>query len=68
MKIQVVSKYLALAAEGLVSKLDCPMDQGLLMPNQTIDDKIYLYCLSCDYRKDLGLDLYGKMEQAIRTN
>lgn len=68
MKIQVVSKYLALAEEGLVSKLDCPMDQGLLMPNQTIDDKIYLYCLSCEYKKDLGLDLYGKMEQAVRSN
>ena len=68
MKIQVVSKYLALAAEGLVSKLDCPMDQGLLMPNQTIDDKIYLYCLSCEYKKDLGLELYGKMEQAVRSN
>jgi hypothetical protein len=59
---------LALAEEGLVSKLDCPMDQGLLMPNQTIDDKIYLYCLSCEYKKDLGLELYGKMEQAVRTN
>ena len=68
MKIQVVSKYLSLAEEGLVSKLDCPMDQGLLMPNQTIDDKIYLYCLSCEYKKDLGLDLYGKMEQAVRSN
>jgi len=68
LKIQVVSKYLALAAEGLVSKLDCPMDQGLLMPNQTIDDKIYLYCLSCEYKKDLGLELYGKMEQAVRSN
>jgi hypothetical protein len=68
LKIQVVSKYLALAEEGLVSKLDCPMDQGLLMPNQTIDDKIYLYCLSCEYKKDVGLDLYGKMEQAIRAN
>ncbi len=68
MKIQIVSKYLALAEEGLVSKLDCPMDQGLLMPNQTIDDKIYLYCLSCEYKKDLGLDLYGKMEQAVRAN
>ncbi len=68
MKIQIVSKYLALAEEGLVSKLDCPMDQGLLMPNQTIDDKIYLYCLSCEYKKDLGLELYGKMEQAVRTN
>ena len=68
MKIQVVSKYLALAEEGLVSKLDSPMDQGLLMPNQTIDDKIYLYCLSCEYKKDVGLDLYGKMEQAVGRN
>ena len=68
MKIQTVSKYLALAEEGLVSKVDCPLDQGLLMPNQTIDDKIYLYCLSCDYKKEIGLDLYGRMEEAINRN
>ena len=67
MKIQVVSKYLALAEEGLVSKVECPLDQGLLMPNQTIDDKIYLYCLSCDYRKDIGLDFYDRMEEAVRS-
>lgn len=63
-----MSKYLTLAEEGLVSKLDCPMDQGLLMPNQTIDDKIYLYCLSCDYKKAIGLDFYERMEQAVRGN
>jgi len=68
LKIQVVSKYLALAEEGLVSKVECPLDQGLLMPNQTIDDKIYLYCLSCEYKKEIGLDLYGRMEEAVRRN
>lgn len=67
MKIQIVSKYLALAEEGLVSKMVCPLDQGLLMPNQTINDKIYLYCLSCDYKKEIGLDLYGKMEKEVRN-
>ena len=68
MRIQIVSKYLDLASQGLVSKMDCPLDQGLLMPNQTIDDKIYLYCLSCDYKKEIGLELYGRMEEAIRRN
>ena len=63
-----MSKYLDLASQGLVSKMDCPLDQGLLMPNQTIDDKIYLYCLSCDYKKEIGLELYGRMEEAIRRN
>ena len=67
MKIQIVSKYLALAEEGLVSKVECPLDQGLLMPNQTIDDKIYLYCLSCQYKKDVGLDLYERMDKAVRN-
>lgn len=63
-----MSKYLDLSSEGLVSKMDCPLDQGLLMPNQTVDDKIYLYCLSCEYKKEIGLDLYGKMERAVRNN
>ena len=68
MRIQIVSKYLDLASQGLVSKMDCPLDQGLLMPNQSIDDKIYLYCLSCDDRKEIGLDLYGRMEESVRGN
>jgi DNA-directed RNA polymerase subunit M/transcription elongation factor TFIIS len=63
-----VSKYLDLASQGLVSKMDCPLDQGLLMPNQDINDKIYLYCLSCKYRKEIGLDLYGRMEKVVGRN
>ena len=63
-----MSKYLDLASQGLVSEMACPLDQGLLMPNQDINDKIYLYCLSCDYKKEIGLDLYGRMEKVVGRN
>ena len=65
MQIQYVSKYLALAERGLVREIQCPLDQGLLMPNQDFEDKIYLYCLSCDYKKYVGLKLYNQMVGAI---
>ena len=65
MQIQYVSKYLALAERGLVQEINCPLDEGLLMPNQDLNDKIYLYCLSCDYKKYIGLDFYNKMVDAI---
>jgi len=57
-KIQIVSKYIALSEEGLVPRLECPMDQGLLMPNLTVDDKEYLYCLSCNYQNFIGIKFY----------
>ena len=60
-----MSKYLTLSEEGLVAKMDCPLCQGLLMPNQDNNDKIYLYCLSCEYRNEIGLDQYDRMEKAI---
>ncbi len=65
MKIQVVSKYLSLAEEGLVQKMECPLDQGLLMPNQDNEDQIFLYCLSCEYKKVIGFKLYNQMKEAI---
>jgi hypothetical protein len=68
LKIQTVSKYLALAEEGLVSKLECPVDQGLLMPNLDLNDTIYLYCLSCKYRNIMGLEVYERIERAVREN
>lgn len=68
MKIQTVSKYLALAEEGLVSKLVCPIDQGLLMPNLNPSDIIYLYCLSCNYKNSMGLEVYDRIERAVREN
>jgi len=65
LKIQIVSKYLSLAEEGLVQKIECPLDQGLLMPNQNIEEEIFLYCLSCDYKKIIGLDMYSKMKRDV---
>ena len=67
MQIQIVSKYLALAEEGLVSRLACPLDQGLLMPNLDIDDRIYLYCLSCEYKNLIGLEQYERIERTVKS-
>lgn len=66
MKIQYVSKYITLSKEGLVPRLECPMDQGLLMSNEDINANIYLYCLSCDYKKNIGLEFYDKICTQIK--
>ena len=63
-----MSKYLALAEEGLVSKLECPLDQGLLMPNIDFEDKIYLYCLSCKYTNLLGLEVYDNLRKQVEQH
>jgi hypothetical protein len=60
-----VSKYLTLSKEGLVPRMECPMDQGLLFCNQDLEDNIFLYCLSCNYKKTVGLKLYDKMVTLI---
>ena len=65
MKIQVVSKYLALAEEGLVPKLECPMDQGPLLPNQDLNENNYLYCLSCNYKNIIGIEVYNNMNEMV---
>ena len=66
MKIQYVSKYLQLSEEGLVPRLECPMDQGLLMPNLTVDDKEYLYCLSCSYQNFIGIKFYEDIMKKMK--
>jgi hypothetical protein len=65
MKIQYVSKYLLLAEKGLVPRLDCPMDQGPLMPNMDENDIIYIYCLSCTYKNVIGIELYDKITKKV---
>jgi hypothetical protein len=65
MKIQYVSKYLLLAEKGLVPRLDCPMDQGPLMPNMDENDIIYIYCLSCTYKNVIGMELYDKITKKV---
>jgi hypothetical protein len=42
--------------------MDCPLDQGLLFVNIDGEDKIFIYCLSCNYKKYIGVHLYKKME------
>jgi hypothetical protein len=64
-KIQYVSKYIALSQEGLVSKLDCPLDQGLLMANMDNDDNEFLYCLSCSYKKEIGLSFFESLKKEV---
>ena len=65
-RIQIVSRYIALSEEGLVSKLECPMDQGSLLSNLDLEDNIFLYCISCSYKKFIGEKLYSDIEKAVK--
>ena len=67
MRIQFVSKYISLSEEGLVDKLECPIDQGPLFCNQTLEDEIYLYCLECEYKKTIGLEFYDNIVKKVRS-
>ena len=68
MKIQYVSKYIALSEEGLVSKMVCPIDQGSLLSNLDDEDNIFLYCLSCNYKKNIGINLYEDIVEMVNYN
>ena len=65
-QIQYVSKYIALSEEGLVSKLECPIDQGSLLSNQDLEDNIFIYCISCSYKKTIGSSLYAEIVEAVK--
>jgi hypothetical protein len=65
-RIQYVSKYIALSEEGLVPRLECPLDQGLLLSNQTNLEEVYLYCLSCNYKKFIGFGFYDEIMKAVK--
>ena len=67
-RIQYVSQYIALSEEGLVPRLECPMDQGLLQSNLDLEDNIYLYCLSCSYKKFIGEKLYNDIKERVGKN
>jgi hypothetical protein len=57
-----------MSEDGLVEKLLCPVDQSLLFCNQDLEDNIFLYCLECSYKKDLGLASYTKIALAVEAN
>lgn len=68
MRIQYVSTYISMSEEGLVEKLLCPVDQSLLFSNQTMLDEIYLYCLQCDYKKNIGISTYEDIVRLVKAN
>lgn len=65
MRIQYVSTYIKLSEEGLVPKLLCPQDQGLLFCNGDGESEIYLYCLECKYKNTLGLQKYDDIVRLV---
>lgn len=68
MRIQYVSKYVSLSKEGLVPEILCPMDQGSLYPNQDIEENIFLYCLTCSYKKTIGIVDYENLVKLVENN
>jgi hypothetical protein len=44
------------------------MDQGPLMCNETNEGIIYLYCLSCQYKNNIGLEMYERLKRAVDSN
>ena len=67
MQIQYVSKYIALSKEGLFPEINCPMDQGPLLPNQDHEEQVFVYCLSCEYKKVLGSKEYNDIVKAVEN-
>ena len=65
MRVQYVSAYISMSEEGLVEKLLCPVDQSLLFCNQDLNDLIFLYCLSCEYKKEIGSATYDKIVKCV---
>lgn len=68
MRIQYVSKYVSLSKEGLVPEILCPMDQGSLYPNQDVEENIFLYCLTCSYKKTIGIIDYENLVKLVENN
>jgi hypothetical protein len=57
-----------MSEEGLVEKLLCPVDQSLLFCNQDLYENIFLYCLECEYLKNLGNNTYNKIVSLVNAN
>jgi DNA-directed RNA polymerase subunit M/transcription elongation factor TFIIS len=56
-----------MSGEGLVEKLLCPVDQSILFSNQDLDDNIFLYCLECEYKKNIGTSTYENIVRAVQS-
>ena len=57
-----------MSEEGLVEKLLCPVDQSILFCNQDLEENIFLYCLECEYKKNIGSTTYEKIVKFVEAN
>jgi hypothetical protein len=57
-----------MSKDGLVEKLLCPVDQSILFCNQDLLDNIYLYCLDCEYKNNIGKLTYDKIVKSVKEN
>ena len=67
MKIQYVSTYISMSEDGLVEKLLCPVDQSILFCNQDLEDNIFLYCLQCEYKSNMGSSRYENIVNLVEA-
>jgi hypothetical protein len=67
MNFGVYRQYFLYQSDGLVPKIECGNDKTHLnvVPNLDSDDKVFLYCLECNYKKYPGLEFYKKLLKIV---
>lgn len=68
MIIHTLKKYMNYSRQGLVDKIVCGLDEShdQLSCGMTLDDRVYLFCIHCEYKifpgfnslKKISLDVY----------
>jgi hypothetical protein len=69
MLIQVVKVYIDYSKNNRLPKILCDFDpdHGLVYPNLDYEDRIFLYCLACDYKNYIGIEHYDLMKLAVEN-
>ena len=64
MNIQKFSQYYQYSLKNKVLPIRCGLDpeHPILVPNLSDDDRIFLYCLGCNFKMYPGLELYKNIE------
>lgn len=67
MIIHIVKKYLWLAERNLVNPFLCPEDEehGRLYANQDLEEKVFLYCIFCNYKNYLGYTTLKSISEQV---
>lgn len=67
MDLYFIKRYLILADQGVFEKYECPLDEdhGRLYPNMDVNEKIFLYCIYCNYKKILGLNTLQEISRQV---